>query len=562
MELRKHLFPEAELVDWREGHTDGDDTRVAVCSGGVRDQRMRGHVSHGSRETSERRQPVIEYGSAAGGKADRRNPSARAPEESDGVIVPQNLANKGPQRPAESGEGRTPAKRNPQKSATDRVQDRGCVSNALVRVRQRAEAEKTEAFVNLFHLLKVPLLRRAFYALQRRASPGLDGVNWHQYERRLESRLPELQDELHKGSYRATPAKRTYLIKPDGRKRPLGMQAIEDKVVQMACVMILNEVFEPTFCGFSYGSRPGRRPHDALDALHEGICRQKINWILDCDIEGFFDQLPHDKLMEILEERVKDPRMLRLIRKWLRVGWVEDGVRHPGTIGTPQGSVISPLLANIFLNAVMDRWVSRWRREDANGDLIAIRYVDDAVFGFQREADARRFLAALRDRLEAYGMRLHPGKTRLIEFGRFAASNRKERGEGETGQLRLSRIYTHLCKNAERTVRGAAQNSRQAHDGEAEGGERRIAQKDARAIGEDRWLAGGSDSGSDELLCGSREHESGTGVLHPSGALVDTGDSPSQPESQNTLDMGTLLSPAGDMAPSSEAVSSLSKSEI
>ena len=378
------------------------------------------------------------------GKANRRTPLDRAPEESDGVIVPKKLANSGKQRPKEPMEGRTPTKRNPQENATNRVQDRGFVSNGLERVRQRAEAEKSEAFVNLFHLLKVPLLREAFYALKRKASPGLDGVSWHQYERGLEARLPELQDELHKGSYRATPAKRTYLIKPDGRKRPLGVQAVEDKVVQMACVMILTEVYEPLFCGFSYGSRPGRRPHDALDALHEGIWRRKINWILDCDIEGFFDQLPHDKLMEILEKRVKDPRLLRLIRKWLRVGWVEAGTRHQATIGTPQGSVISPLLANIFLSEVMDKWTARWRCETAHGDMIAIRYVDDAVFGFQREEDARRFLDELRERLEAYGMKLHPGKTRLIEFGRFAVSNRKERGEGKPDSFDFLG-FTHSC---------------------------------------------------------------------------------------------------------------------
>ena len=431
-------------MGWREGETGACVTQVRSRSGGVRDHRMYGHVSRGNRETSERRLPVNEHGTTTVRKANRRNLTDRAPEESDGVIVPEKLANRGLQRPAELMEGRMPTKRNPQKNATDRVQDRRYVSNELARVRQRAKAEKTEAFVNLFHLLKVPLLRTAFYALQRGASPGLDGVNWHQYERGLEARLPELQDELHKGSYRATPARRTYLTKPDGRKRPLGVQAVEDKVVQMACVMILNEVYEPLFCGFSYGSRPGRRPHDALDALHEGICRRKINWVLDCDIEGFFDQLPHDKLMEILEKRVKDPRMLRLIRKWLRVGWKEEGTRYPGTIGTPQGSVISPLLANIFLNEVMDKWSSRWRRENASGDMIAVRYVDDAVFGFQREADARRFLAELRERLEAYGMKLHPGKTRLIEFGRYAVCNRKERGEGKPESFDFLG-FTHSC---------------------------------------------------------------------------------------------------------------------
>ena len=380
----------------------------------------------------------------AKGKANRRNPGAGTPEESDGDIVPKKSANKGAQPPAESMEGRKPTERNPQKEATDRVQDRASVSSRLERVRQRAEADKTEAFVNLFSLLKVPLLREAFYAVKRGASPGLDEVSWYEYERKLEARLPELQDELHKGSYRATPAKRTYLEKPDGRKRPLGVQSVEDKVVQMACVMILREVYEPNFKGWSYGSRPGRSPHQALDALHEGICRRKINWILDCDIEGFFDHLPHDKLMDIVRKRVADPRLLRLLRKWLRVGWVEDGERHPGTVGTPQGSVISPLLANIFLNEVMDDWVSDWRRRRAKGDVIAIRYVDDAVFGFQYESEARAFLSELRDRLDEYGLNLHPGKTRLIEFGRFASANRKDRGEGKPDSFDFLG-FTHSC---------------------------------------------------------------------------------------------------------------------
>lgn len=381
---------------------------------------------------------------AAQGKANRHNPCEGATGESDGDVVPGKLANNGEQPPAESMEGRKPTKRNPQNEATNRVQDRGIVSIGLERVRQRAEAGRNEAFVNLYHHLKVPLLREAFHALKRRAAPGLDGMNWYQYERELETRLPELQDELHKGSYRATPAKRTYVEKPDGRKRPLGVQAVEDKVVQMACVMILNEVYEPLFRGFSYGSRPGRGAHDALDALHEGIVRRKINWILDCDIEGFFDHLPHEKLMEIIGKRVADPRMLRLLRKWLRVGWVEEGRRYPGTIGTPQGSVISPLLANIFLNEAMDGWVSAWRKDKAKGDVIAVRYVDDAVFGFQSESEARAFLEELRERLKGYGLKLHPGKTRLIDFGRFAASSRKNRGDGKPETFDFLG-FTHMC---------------------------------------------------------------------------------------------------------------------
>lgn len=431
-------------MGWREGNTFDSVMRVVGRSGGVKDQRMCGRVPNGNRDTSERCPRMRRKCAEVKGKANRCNPGAGTSEESDGNIVPKKSANKGEQPPAESMEERKPTERNPQQGATHQAQDWESVSNRLERVRQRAKAHKEEAFVSLFHHLKVPLLRAAFYALKRNASPGLDGVNWYEYERKLEARLPELQDELHKGSYRATPAKRTYLEKPDGRKRPLGVQAVEDKMVQMACVMILNEVYEPLFCGFSYGSRPGRGAHDALDALHEGICRKKINWILDCDIEGFFDHLPHVKLMEIVEKRVADPKLLRLIRKWLKVGWVEEGKRHPGTVGTPQGSVISPLLANIFLNEVMDHWVSDWRKGKSKGDVIAVRYVDDAVFGFQYENEARAFLQALRKQLAAHGLNLHPEKTRLIEFGRFASSNRRNRGDGKPETFDFLG-FTHSC---------------------------------------------------------------------------------------------------------------------
>jgi len=432
-------------MGWREGNTGTGDTRGCPRSGGVRDQRMGGHVPRGNRDTPERCLPM-NLGSEAevAGKADRRNPVAGADGESDDNIVPKKSANKGRQCPAEWMEGRASAEGNPPHETTDRMQDRKEVLVGLGRVRQRAEEDKQSEFANLFHFLKVPLLREAYYALKRNASPGLDGVNWHQYGRGLEARLPALQDELHRGSYRATPAKRTYLIKPDGRKRPLGMQAIEDKVVQMACVMVLNEVYEPSFSGFSYGSRPRRKPHDALDALHEGICRKKINWILDCDIEGFFDHLPHEPLMEIIGRRVKDRRLLRLIRKWLRVGWVEDGQRYPARVGTPQGAVISPLLANIYLDEVMDKWMSTWRREHATGDVIAIRYVDDTVYGFEHESEARSFLKQLGERLAEHGLKLHPGKTRLLEFGRFAASNRKKREQGKPESFDFLG-FTHLC---------------------------------------------------------------------------------------------------------------------
>jgi RNA-directed DNA polymerase len=406
---------------------------------------MCGHFLRGNRETSERCLELNhDSDPEAGGKVNNRPPLAGASEESDGNIVPEKSANKDVQASAESMEGRAPTKRNSEEEAATRMQSRSVASNGLDRVRERSEADKTSAFSNLFHFLKVDLLRESFYRLNRSAAPGLDGVNWKAYAQNLETRLPELERELHQGSYRATPAKRTYLTKPDGRKRPLGMQAIEDKVVQQACVTILNEVYEPCFSGFSYGSRPGRKPHDALDALHEGISRRKINSILDSDIEGFFDHLPHDVLMEIISRRIKDRRLLRLIRKWLQVGWVEDGQHHLGTIGTPQGSVISPLLANIFLDAVLDKWSSRWRREHARGEMIIVRYVDDVVFGFQYENEARTFLQSLREQLAANGLKLHPDKTRLIEFGRFALSNRRDRGDPKPESFNFLG-FTHSC---------------------------------------------------------------------------------------------------------------------
>ena len=420
-------------------------SRAVRHPGGVRELGMCGHSVHGNRETSERSLPGFETAWAeAAGKAQADHPQQGSTEESDGNVVPKKLANKETAVSAESMEGRTPTKRNPVHEAANRMQSREVASNGLDRVRQRAGADRTIRFNNLFQFLKVDLLRESFYELKRKAAPGLDGETWREYEQRLEDRLPELERELHVGNYRATPAKRGYIAKEDGRQRPLGIQTVEDKVVQQACVTILSAVFEPNFCGFSYGSRPGRSQHDALDALHVGIMRRKISWILDCDIEGFFDNLPHVYLLRFVQERVEDKRMIRLIQKWLRAGWVEDGVRHPGTIGTPQGSVISPLLANIFLNAVMDKWASEWRRVRAKGDMLIVRYVDDAVFGFQYEAEGRAFLDALRERLTTHALKLHPTKTRLIAFGRFAASNRRERGLGKPETFDYLG-FTHIC---------------------------------------------------------------------------------------------------------------------
>ena len=286
-------------------------------------------------------------------------------------------------------------------------------------------------FTALLHHLTVTLLRESFYALKRKAAPGVDGITWEEYETGLEGRLADLYSRVHRGAYRAQPSRRVFIPKPDGRQRPLGVAALEDKVVQQAVVTILNEIYEEDFRGFSYGFRPKRSQHQALDALYVAITRKKVNWILDCDIRGFFDNLSHDWLLKFVQHRVADRRILRLIQKWLKAGVMEEGEWKNTEMGTPQGSVISPLLANIYLHYVFDLWVDVWRKKCARGDVVVVRYADDNVLGFQHLADADRFLTELRERLAKFGLELHPDKTRRIEFGRFAEQNRKQRGEGK-----------------------------------------------------------------------------------------------------------------------------------
>jgi group II intron reverse transcriptase/maturase len=294
------------------------------------------------------------------------------------------------------------------------------------------------------HHVTVDLLREAYFALKRNAAPGVDGVTWQEYGENLEGRLADLHDRLQSGRYRAQPSKRRWIPKPDGRLRPLGIACLEDKVAQQALVMVLNEIYEEDFLGFSYGFRPGRCPHDALDAVWVGIKQRKVNWVLDVDIRSFFDTIDHGKLMELLELRIADRRVLRLIAKWLRAGVSEDGQWSKTTVGSPQGAVISPLLANVYLHYVLDQWVQRWRRQQAHGEVIVVRYADDVVLGFQDRQEADRFLVELRDRMAAYGLALHEGKTRLIEFGRFALANRAARGEGKPETFAFLG-FTHIC---------------------------------------------------------------------------------------------------------------------
>src|SRR6202789_3968678 len=343
-------------------------------------------------------------------KANSRTADRHAPEESDRVVVPMSLPNKEEQSSAEAGEGRARTKENIAQSNTSPTQSGERVSQGWNGVRQVAKARKQERFTALLHHLSIDLLRDSFYALKRQAAPGVDGVTWQEYEDGLEGRISDLHSRVHRGMYRAQASRRVYIPKVDGRQRPLGIAALEDKVVQQAVVTILNEIYEVDFVGFSYGFRPGRSPHQALDALSVGLHRKRVNWVLDADIRGFFDQMSHEWTMQFVQHRVADQRILRLIQKWLKAGVSEDGQWSETKVGTPQGAVVSPLLANVYLHYVFDLWVEAWRKKVATGDVIVVRYSDDVVLGFQYRTDAERFLRDFQERLVKFGLELHPDK--------------------------------------------------------------------------------------------------------------------------------------------------------
>jgi RNA-directed DNA polymerase len=318
------------------------------------------------------------------------------------------------------------------------------VSNGLDRVREAAQKDKDARFTALLHHVDLDRLWKAYWAIRPEAAPGVDGVTWEDYGQNLESNLRDLLARVHSGAYRASPSRRVYIPKADGRQRPLGIATVEDKVLQRAVVEVLNAIYEEDFLGFSYGFRPGRRPHDALDALSVGIERKKVNWVLDADISDFFTSLDHSWLEKFLEHRIADKRVLRLIRKWVNAGVIEDGAWTASDGGAPQGASASPLLANVYLHYVLDRWVRQWRRKHAHGDVIIVRFADDFVAGFEHQADAQQFLSDLRERLAKFSLELHPDKTRLIEFGRNAARARKARGVGKPETFDFLG-FTHFC---------------------------------------------------------------------------------------------------------------------
>ena len=365
--------------------------------------------------------------------------------KSDRSVVPEKPPNNAGHPATEVVEGSGLAKGNSPECNALRTQSRIGALNALERVRQAARRNRKQRFTALpHHVYDVARLRTAYFALKREAAPGVDGETWQHYGEGLEANLHDLSERLKRGAYRAKPVRRTYILKTDGRQRPLGVPTLEDKIVQRAAVEVLNAIYEVDFLGFSYGFRPRRSPHHALAALSVGLMTKKVNWVLDADIRGFFDTLDHGWLARFIEHRVADQRVVRLIQKWLNAGVLEDGKRMRSEVGAVQGGSISPLLANVYLHYVFDLWVQRWRKQQARGEIIVVRYADDFVLGFQHQHEAGRFLNELRERFAHFGLELHPEKTRLIEFGRFAEQDRRERDEGKPPTFNFLG-FTHSC---------------------------------------------------------------------------------------------------------------------
>jgi RNA-directed DNA polymerase len=410
--------------------------------------------------------------------------------QSDRPVVPAKSPNNVGASTTEGMEGRGLAKGNPSPHNALRAQHRVGAPSVLARVRQVAERDKQVRFTTLLHhVYNIEHLKAAYFALKRDAAPGVDGETWEHYGQALEENLADLSGRLKRGAYRAKPVKRAYIAKTDGRPRPLGIPTLEDKLVQRTTVEVLNAIYEADFLGFSYGFRPGRSPHHALDALYAGLLTRKVNWVLDLDIRGFFDAIDRRWLGQFVEHRIADRRVGRLIQKWLNAGVLEDGTRTWSETGTPQGGSISPLLANVYLHYAFDLWAHRWRKTRAHGDMIVVRYADDITVGFQHRADAERFLAELRERFAKFGLELHPEKTRLLEFGPFAAENRRRAGKGKPETFNFLG-FTHMCgkkRNGRFTVvRQTIRGRLQAKLGEVKAELRRRLHVSIPEVG--RWL--------------------------------------------------------------------------
>jgi RNA-directed DNA polymerase len=365
--------------------------------------------------------------------------------KTDRPAVPAKSSNNAEQTVAERMEGRGLTKGNLTQQNASRTPRRTDAPSALERVRQAAGKDKKLRFTALLHhIYNLETLRMAYFSLKKEAAPGVDGETWRHYGEQLEMNLQDLSDRLKRGAYRAKPVRRVYIPKADGRQRPLGVTALEDKIVQRAAVEVLNTIYETDFLGFSYGFRPGRGQHRALDALYTGLLTRKVSWVLDLDIRSYFDKISHEWLVKFVEHRIADQRVVRLIRRWLNAGVLEDGKRIRVEEGTPQGGSASPLLANVYLHYVFDLWVQAWRQKQAHGDVIVVRFADDVVVGFQGRSDAMRFWAELTERMRKFGLELHPEKTRLLAFGPFAIQTRKQRGEGRPETFNFLG-FTHIC---------------------------------------------------------------------------------------------------------------------
>jgi len=366
-------------------------------------------------------------------------------QKSDRPVVPTKSPNKAAHAAAEAAEGRGLAMGNTDQQNALRTQSRvERAPSALDRVRDVARRDKGAKFTALMHHITPESLRAAFFELKKRAAPGVDGVTWDDYAVQLDDRIADLHARVHRGAYRAKPSRRVFIPKADGTQRPLGVAAVEDKLVQRVVAGVMNAIYEVDFLGFSYGFRPGRSQHDALDALGWALARKKVNYVLDADIRGFFDALDHGWLLKFIEHRIADPRLLRLIQKWLAAGVIEHGTWTETLQGSPQGATISPLLANVFLHYVFDLWTHQWRTRHARGDVVVVRYADDTVVGFQYHAEAVQFLEELRGRLRTFSLELHPEKTRLLAFGRFAAKRRQEQGRRGAPETFAFLGFTHI----------------------------------------------------------------------------------------------------------------------
>ena len=423
-------------ADARESERTRDPARSKTSD-------MRGNSMRENREIP--RPPAVDGPAGRAGKVEDRTPAMNGQGKSDSSIVPTKSPNNAQGRAAEAVEGRGLTKENTGQQNTPRTQCRTMsVPNALDRVRTAAKRNKDERFSALLHHVTLDRLYYAYLAINRDATPGIDGVTWEHYGVNLQRNLEDLHARVHRGAYRAKPSRRAYIPKSDGRQRPLGIASLEDKILQRAVVEVLNAIYETDFLGFSYGFRPGRQAHVALDILATAIRFKKISWILDADVSRYFDRVSHDWMLRFLEHRIADRRMLALIRKWLKAGVLEGGIWTASEEGTPQGSSISPLLANIYLHYVFDLWAQNWRQRHAKGDVIIVRWADDFVVGFQHANEAERFTAALRERFQRFSLELHPEKTRLIRFGRFANRDCRSLGRSKAETFNFLGL-THSC---------------------------------------------------------------------------------------------------------------------